>query len=287
MLMLPERSYSTLDYVHHTDALSLLRALPSKSINLIVTSPPYDDLRTYGGKWSFPFEAIAQESYRVLVDGGVLVWIVGDATRDGCESLTSMRQALYFVDTVGFKMNDTMIYHRQGRFPEVYRYWQDFEYMFVMTKGTPKTFNPVQELAKNGGKKVSTERQQDGTLKYPKTIRETGDTKALSNVWYISRGDMMRDDPMRYEHPAAFPEELARRHIMTWTNPGDVVLDYFAGSGTTLKMARNLNRRYIGGDINRAYVDLARRRLAQPYTLSMFDRIEKPVAPVQIAMVMA
>lgn len=253
-----------IDTIQHTDALTLLRCLPTESIDLIVASPPYDKMRKYKG-YTFPFEDIAHESYRVLKDGGVQVWIVGDSTSDGDESLTSMRQTLYFHDIVGFKVNDTMIYHRQSRFPEVYRYWQDFEYMIVLTKGKPKTFNPQKEPAKNAGKKVSTERQVDGSLKRPKTIRQTTDEKSLSNVWYISRGDMERDDKIAYRHPAKFPEIIAERHILTWSNPGDVVLDYFMGSGTTAKMARNHKRHFIGCDISLDYVLISHDRLRLPF----------------------
>lgn len=253
-----------LNTIVQADALTFLRGLPDGCVDMILTSPPYDNLRTYNG-YTFEFEPIAQESYRVLKQGGVMVWVVGDSTTDGDESLTSMRQTLYFHDDVGFKVNDTMIYHRQSRFPEVYRYWQDFEYMIVLTKGKPKTFNPQKEPAKNAGKKVSTERQIDGTLKRPATIRQTTDEKSLSNVWYISRGDMAYDDEIAYEHPAKFPELIARRHILTWTNEGDLVLDYFMGSGTTAKMARNLKRHYIGCDISEEYVLIARDRLRLPF----------------------
>jgi DNA modification methylase len=263
----------TVNKVYCMDALTLLKHMPTGSVDLVVTSPPYDNLRTYNG-YSWDFEAIARETYRVLKTGGVLVWVVGDATVNGQETLTSMRQALYFVDQCGFWMNDTMIYHRQGRFPELFRYWQDFEYMFVLVKGKPKTFNALKERAKYGGKKVSTERQQDGSLQRPKTIRQTSDMKSLSNIWYVSRGDMSRDDELRYEHPAAFPETLAERHILTWSNPGDLVLDYFGGSGTTAKMARKNGRDYLTCDISPEYCDLMERRLSMPYTSSFMPALD-------------
>ena len=259
-----------LNTISHTDAVELLGSLPDGSIDMALTSPPYDNLRTYGGHSEFDFETIAQETYRVLKPGGVLVWVVGDATINGSETLTSMRQALHFVDTVGFRMHDTMIYHRQGRFPESNRYWQDFEYMLILSKGQPISFNSLKEVAKYGGKKVSTERQKDGRLIYPKNRRVTTSEKALSNIWYISRGDMLRGNTEALQHPAMFPEKLAERHILTWSNPGDVVLDYFMGSGTTAKMARATERNYIGCDVNEEYVKLARNRLAKPYTPNMF-----------------
>lgn len=286
MYLLPERSVTTLDYIHCMDALSLLRGLSSKSINLIVTSPPYDNLRSYGGNWSFPFEAIAQESYRVLVDGGVLVWVVDDSMKDGCSTLTSMRQALYFTDCAGFNMHQRIVWEKRGlphKRPAAYL--DDFEDVYVLSKGTPATFNPIMKVNKYAGEQKRKGHSGRDGFEYTDGYRVVPDKSLLTNVWTITVGyGHSSKDKIAHEHPAIFPEELARRHIMTWTNPGDVVLDYFAGSGTTCKMARNLNRRYIGGDINAAYVDLARRRLAQPYTLSMFDRIEKPAVPVQMAM---
>jgi DNA modification methylase len=253
-----------LDVIHNVDALVLLRGLSDGCIDCIVTSPPYDDLRVYSGNWSFPFEAIAREAYRVLKPGGVLVWVVGDMVKYGSETLNSMRQALYFVDTCGFRMHDTMIYQKDGSpFPESTRYWQEWEYMFVLSKGTPKTANllKIASTHRNKSHVSDTTRKADGSL-VEKKYSVGNETRTMANIWYIQNGYMKTTrDVIAYQHPAMFPEELARRHILTWTNPGDTVLDFFAGSGTTLKMARNLNRRYIGCDISSEYVELARKRL--------------------------
>lgn len=286
MYLLPARASThrkpLLNVVHCCDALTLLRGLSAKSVKLILTSPPYDDLRTYGGNWSFPFEAIAQESYRVLADGGVLVWVVNDSSAGGGESLSSFEQALYF-KSIGFLV-ETMIWQKQSGIGEFYgRYEPVFEFMFRLSKGEPKTFNPIMTpTSQPGHKNGGGFRNETGWVKGEATV--TKEQKRLSNIWYIPvGGGMTATDDSAGKHPAMFPEELARRHIMTWTNPGDVVLDYFAGSGTTLKMARNLNRPYIGCDINADYVALAKRRLAQPYTLSMFDRVEPVAKPEQMA----
>lgn len=257
--------------VHHAEATELLGLIPDNSIDLIVTSPPYDNLRKYNG-YSFPFERIAHESYRVLKDGGVLVWVVGDATVDGSETLTSFRQALYFVDTVGFRMHDTMIYQKDSYpFPDASRYYQNFEYMFVLSKGAPNTTNLLRQKSMySTPNKSASQRNADGTV--TKLKYETGKTtRVMDNVWEISTGYMRTTtDKNAYEHPAMFPEELAERHILTWSNPGDIVLDYFGGSGTTAKMARNNGRRWITGDISGEYVELMRKRLAQPYTLPLW-----------------
>ncbi len=257
--------------VYCTDALSLLARLPDNSIDLVVTSPPYDNLREYNG-YTFDFQPIARETYRVMKPGGVVVWVVGDATINGSETLTSMRQALYFVDVCGFRMHDTMIYQKDSYpFPDTSRYYQQWEYMFVMSKGEPHITNLLRQKAKySAPNKSASQRQADGSitkLKY-KTANET---RVLDNVWPISSGYMRTTaDTFAYDHPAMFPEELAERHILTWSNAGDVVLDYFGGSGTTAKMARKLGRDYIYCDVSADYCQIARRRLAQPYTPLMF-----------------
>lgn len=269
MITLTEHGTPALDTVHHCRAEALLSAMDTGSVDLIVTSPPYDNLRSYQG-FAWNFEYIAQQAYRVLKVGGVMVWVVGDATVDGSETLSSFKQAIHFKECAGFRVHDTMIYHRQGHFPESNRYWPDFEYMFVLSKDKPKTFNALKERALRGGTKAHTERQKDGTLKRPKNIRQTTDMKALSNIWHIPCGYMIATtDKDAYEHPAIFPEALAERHILTWSNPNDIVMDFFGGSGTTAKMARANGRRYVTCDISKVYCDLMQKRLDMPYTLPM------------------
>ena len=262
--------------IYHTDALSLMADMDDDSIDMALTSPPYDNLRTYDGHSEFDFKSIAQETYRVLKPGGVLVWVVGDATIDGSETLTSMRQALYFVDVVGFKMHDTMIYYRDGTlFPDPTRYTPQWEYMFIFSIGRPKTINQLKQKNKyaggyGGGNAIKYQREANGHAKRPR--RKTKEYGVLGNVWKISSGGgKTTKDKEAYAHPAMFPEKLAERHILTWSNPGDVVMDYFMGSGTTAKMARNNGRHYIGCDVNGDYVELARKRLAKPYTPKMFQ----------------
>lgn len=253
--------------VYHCDALTLLRGLPEGCIDLIVTSPPYDNLRTYNG-YSFDFEPIAQESYRVLKQGGVLVWVVGDSTKDGDESLTALRQVLYFHDCVGFKVWDTMVWRKflPGDYGK--RYCQAFEFMYVLAKGTVNAFNPQMRMNKSAGK-VRPKQQRSGFIS-DNGYLETGGTwtvakyGVMENVWDIQPSEGYGD------HPAPFPETLVERHILTWSNAGDIVLDYFGGSGTTAKMARNNGRHWLTCDISAEYCDLMRRRLAQPYTVPMF-----------------
>ena len=279
-----------LDTIQCLDAITFMRQLDDDSIDMGIASPPYDNLRTYGGHSDFDFETIAQETYRVLKPGGVLVWVVGDATIDGSETLTSMRQALYFVDVVGFKMHDTMIYHKSGSHPNIEntRYNNRFEYMFVLSKGTLTKANLQMKKNLKAGMKTSRTgtRQRNGKIvKYCDPFMVIKDETILHNVWDINVGfNHTTKDKEAYLHPAMFPEKLAERHILTWSNSGDIVMDYFMGSGTTAKMARNNGRHYIGCDINREYVDLARARLAKPYTMPMFEEKIEQEKPVQIRM---
>lgn len=262
-----------LDTVYCADALTMLKAMPSGCIDLTVTSPPYDNLRKYNG-YSWDFEGIARQLYRVTKVGGVVVWVVGDATIDGSETLSSFKQAIYFKEQVGFRIHDTMIYLKNGSaFPSQTRYNQTFEYMFALSKGEPAVVNLQKEKSRWGGHKrfgKQSARDTDGQL-VTRDLPPINEFKVMDNVWHINNGyGYSSTDDGAYEHPAIFPEQLAERHILTWSNAGDVILDPFMGSGTTAKMARANGRRFIGCDISQQYVDIAKRRLAQPYTLPMF-----------------
>ena len=243
------------------DCLTALPSLADGSIDLTVTSPPYDNLRKYNG-YNFNFEGIAKELYRVTKPGGVVVWVVGDETKDGCESLTSFKQAIYFVEGCGFNLHDTMIYEKAGlAFPDTNRYYQVFEYMFVLSKGEIGTYNLLADR-KNiwAGQKVhSTVRNRDGSLT-PKVCigNETKKTGVRYNIWRIPH-----NLPGRASHPASFPEALAADHIVSWSNPGDVVLDPMMGSGTTGKMAVKLGRSFVGVECSSEYFAIAQKRIAQ------------------------
>jgi DNA modification methylase len=250
-----------LNKIYCENNLDTMSRMPDNFIDLTVTSPPYDNLRNYNG-YSFEFEKVAKELYRVTKQGGVVVWVVGDATVNGSESGTSFRQALYFMEC-GFRLHDTMIY-QTGKPPLTHnRYEQEFEYMFVFSKGALKTFNAIRSTKNhfettNRNKKWR--REKDGTHDMGRV--NTGTTKIVGNVWYIESG--VFDDKKSYEHPAVFPEALAQKHIYSWSNEGDLIYDPFTGSGTTLKMAHLQKRNWIGSEISQQYVDLANKRIA-PY----------------------
>ena len=243
------------------DCLELMKNIPDGSVDLTVTSPPYDNLRKYNG-FSWDFEGIAKELHRVTKDGGVVVWVIGDSVVKGSETLTSFKQALYFKE-IGFNIHDTMIYQKNAMpFPDKTRYIQCFEYMFVISKGKPKTTNIIQEATKGyKPSKCSTQRNADGTktqLKYEqgKKLRNKW------NVWVLDVGyNKTTKDKFAYEHPAMFPEKLANDHIISWSNEGDTVLDPFMGSGTTGKMAVLNNRHFIGIELDEGYFNIAKERI--------------------------
>jgi len=246
------------------DCLEVMKSLPSQSIDLTVTSPPYDNLRTYNG-YSFDFEGIAKELYRVTKDGGVVVWIVGDATVNGSETGTSFKQALYFKE-IGFNLHDTMIYQKNNfANPSSNRYHQIFEFMFVLSKGKPKAFNPIKDrknvCAGESNWGANKARQKDGSFKErpKKIVSEYG---MRYNIWeFMTSKGFATKDNFAYSHPAIFPEKVAHDHIISWSNEGDTVLDCFLGSGTTGKIAKQLNRQFIGIEISPEYMEIAKKRI--------------------------
>ena len=254
--------------IYQGDCLELMKQIEDNSVDLVVTSPPYDNLRDYKG-YSFNFEGIAKDLFRVTKDGGIVVWIVGDTTKDFSETLTSFEQAIYFVKQAGFKLLDTMIYVKISyppAYPTLRRYANRFEYMFIFSKGKPKTFNPIKvskQSSSIGKDKVSTFRGEDGFTKARK-VSIGKIEKAEGNVWVYDVGFMKSStDKISFKHPATFPEQLVEDHILSWSNERDLVLDIMCGSGTTCKMALKNNRKFIGFDISQEYVDLANKRLEQ------------------------
>lgn len=252
-----------LNKIYNESNLDTMSRMPDGFIDLTVTSPPYDNLRDYKG-YSFPFEDIAKELFRVTKEGGVVVWVVGDATIDCSESLTSFKQALFFRE-VGFNLHDTMIYQKDSfAFPDTVRYYQTFEYMFVLSKGRPKSVNLIQVNTTHFNNSSSTKRKANGELE--KVKYKTGNpTRNRENVWKYGVGNgKSTSDSIAFKHPATFPEQLAADHIYSWSSEGDIVYDPFSGSGTTVKMAHILNRKWIGSEISAEYTEIANKRIL-PY----------------------
>ena len=238
---------------------------------MVVTSPPYDSLRTYNG-FEFNFEEVAKQLFRVVKDGGVIVWIVADGTVNGSESGTSFRQALFFKEC-GFNLHDTMIWQKDScAFPDATRYQQIFEYMFVLSKGKPKTINLIADR-KNMWSNVKvhgTFREADGSLKGRSAQWKESVVKEYGyrfNVWQIPT-----EKNNKTGHPAVFPKEIARDHIITWSKVGDTVCDPFSGSGTTAIQALNLNRKFIGFEISEEYYNKSIKRIQEETAqMTIFD----------------
>ena len=241
--------------IYNENCLDTMSRMKDNFIDLTVTSPPYDNLRKYNG-YSFDFESIAKELYRLTKEGGVVVWIVGDATIKGSETGTSFKQALYFMEC-GFNLHDTMIWEKTGRVPTQDRYYNVIEYMFIFSKGKPKSMNFILDhKCVNGGRK----QKKDKIIN--KGISKKGDGFFIrneygrrSNIWKIHVGIN------KTKHPAIFPEQLANDHIISWSNEDDLVFDPFMGSGTTAKMAILNNRNWIGSEISEEYINIAKKRI--------------------------
>lgn len=245
------------------DACECLNNIEDNSIDLIVTSPPYDNLRKYNGagdNWTHSkFQCIAKNLARVLKPGGVIVWVVNDKTEKGSKSGTSFRQALYFME-IGLNLNDTMIWRKTNPMPQVKqpRYSSCFEYMFVFSKGTPKTFNPIMRECKLGGKLYdSTAKNMDGESGRHKLTYNVNKEMVDYNIWDIAVAQN------KTSHPAVYPIEIPLKHIQSWSNEGDVVLDPFMGSGTTGLAALELNRKFIGIELNEEYFELSKQRILE------------------------
>lgn len=248
-------------------------------IDLTITSPPYDNLRTYKG-YTFPFEEIATELFRVTADGGIVVWVVNDATIDGSETGTSFKQALKFME-IGFKLHDTMIFQKTNPIPQIYRkrYNGIFEYMFVFVKGkNPKTHNPIMVDCLHAGLELNGTTYKNyskGEQKREKLAKPVKNQKIKGNIWEYVVGKKQEDQEAK-GHPAPFPCQLARDHIKSWSNQGDIVFDPMSGSGTTARVAAEMGRKYIGIDISSEYCEIARERIKNIESNPTLFIVEEP-----------
>jgi len=247
-----------LNKIHNEDCLETMKRMPDNFVDMTLTSPPYDNLRDYKG-YSFDFESIAKELFRVTKQGGVVVWVVGDATINGSESGTSFKQALFFKE-IGFNLHDTMIWIKPAIFPhdpKTYRYKQQYEYMFVFSKGKPKTFNPISDILNESSGiviKAHGGRKKNGDTRGAERQIAIKEYRLRNNYWEVPQ-------QTNKNHPAIFPEKIAEDHILSWSNEGDLIYDPMIGSGTTGKMALMLKRNYIGSEISAEYTKLAEDRI--------------------------
>lgn len=247
------------NYLYNENCLKTMAKMPDCFVDLTVTSPPYDNLRDYKG-FEFDWQKVISELYRTTKDGGVVVWIVGDATIKSSETGTSFKQALFAMDC-GFNLHDTMIWNKGG-FTAVgalkTRYAQVFEYMFVFVKGKLKTFNPLKDRLnkKQTGTFLKNKRLADGSMGEVGKYGKRNKFGQRFNIWELANTD-------RSEHPAVFPEKLIADHITSWSNENDLIYDPFMGSGTTAKMAILNNRKYIGSEISEDYIKIIETRIKE------------------------
>ena len=259
------------------NCLDVMKSFEDKSVDLVITSPPYDNLRNYNG-YSFNLEGIVRELFRIIKQGGIVVWVIGDATIDGNETGTSFRQALFFKD-IGFNLHDTMIFQKKNPIPQIYRkrYNNIFEYMFVFSKGVVKTHNPIMIDCLHAGLKLNgtTYKNYSKTVQVRKKMaKPVKDQKMRGNIWEYVVGKSKEDQEAK-GHSAPFPCQLAEDHILSWSNKGDLVLDPMCGSGTTCKIAKKLDRNYIGIDISKEYCKIAKERLRlKDYNEEKIERID-------------
>ncbi len=256
--------------IFNENCLETMRRMPDEFVDMTITSPPYDDLRDYNG-FDFPVEDIAAALFRKTKTGGVVVWVVGDRTVGGSETLTSFKHALTF-QNAGFNVHDTMIYVKNNPIPSDCgkRYRQAFEYMFCFSKGRPQTFNPITEPTKSAGQKITAFRitgKGRGNVPDEDIGREIKSERKVTNIFGYNVGTSSSKDKIAFRHPAIFPEQLVADQIMSWTNKQDIVYDCFMGSGTTAKVAQTLERRWLGSEISKEYVEIALERL-RPYLTS-------------------
>ncbi len=249
-----------INHIYNIDCLEGMKQLPNNCIDLVVTSPPYDDLRHYKG-YHFDFNNIALELFRIMKKGGVVVWVIGDKISNGDKTLTSFKHAIYFQE-IGFNVHDVMIYRKKNTpFMRSNAYTNCYEFMFILSKGKPNTFNPLKmKTARQGFEPLVYNKKADGVNK--KTIGELKAEKTLTNIWDYAVGlGGSTNDKIAFKHPAIFPEKLAQDHVLSWSNEGDLVFDPMCGSGTTCKMAKLNNRRYLGMEISKEYTQIAHERM--------------------------
>lgn len=252
-----------LNKIYNQNCIETMSRMSDEIVDMTITSPPYDDLREYNG-YHFPVEEIAAQLFRVTKPGGVVIWVVGDRTVKGSESLTSFEHAFRFREA-GFRVHDTMIYAKNNPIPSDCgkRYRQCFEYMFCFSKGQPKTFNPLTQKIKQekAFKSFRITKVGRNDLAHDHVAPKE---RKMNNIFYYNVGTSSSKDKVAFNHPAIFPEQLVEDQIRTWTNEGELVYDCFMGSGTTAKVAHLLKRRWIGSEISREYVQIASERL-EPY----------------------
>ncbi|MBR1921447.1 MAG: site-specific DNA-methyltransferase [Kiritimatiellae bacterium] len=270
------------------DSAAVMEKFPDNSIDMVVTSPPYDSIRDYKG-FSADLSKIGRETFRVLKEGGIAVVVIQDQTKNYGKTLTSFRLAIDWCDNAGFKLFECLIYKKLGAEGAWWnkRFRVDHEYMMVFLKGDrPAYFNkdPLKIPSKHGGKVMT-----GGGTRLTSGIRiatraiHINPMKCRGTVWaYETAGDGSR---LKHQHPATYPDRLPYDFIQCFCPEKGIVLDPFMGSGTTALAAKSLKRFYVGIDISQEYVDLAERRVVEDFEAykRKADEWAKPPAHLPVA----
>lgn len=247
--------------IYNADCRDVFPSLPA--IDLCVTSPPYDALRDYNG-CTWDFDIFMNVALWLSLTTKNIVWIVNDSCVDEGETGNSFRHALEFM-RLGYKLHDTMIWEKSNfSNPSHNRYHQLFEYMFIF-KTNSISFNPIKDKVNitsgSGPLGKNTFREKSGGLAERKSVI-ISDLGMRGNVWKMNTTG--QENPCKaIKHPATFPYKLAHDHIVSWSDPGDLIVDPFLGSGTTLRAAKDLGRKAIGIEISEEYCEEAAREMQQ------------------------
>ena len=253
--------------IYCNDAADTMGGWPENSVDLSIFSPPYDDIRTYGQDEpnKVDLHQIGLAAYRVTKPGGIVAMVIQDQTKDFAKSLTSFRTTVDWADNIGFRLFECVIYNRPGK-PGAWwnqRFRVDHEYIMIFLKGErPKYFNkePLKIPAKYAGHVWSgTQRLTNGKL-IPIERTEQKKLKCPGTVWTMGASTTERN-PLKTKHPAPFPDKLAENLILCFSQPGELVVDFMCGSGTTLRMAQKHGRDFIGVDNSLEYCKLSQQML--------------------------
>ena len=264
--------------VYCVDCVEGMKAIPDGSVDLVVTSPPYDRTRDYNG-FSFDLHATGEQIFRILRDGGVAAVVIQDQTKNFGKSLTSFRTVVDWCDNIGFKLFECVIYRKHGTEGAWWtqRFRVDHEYMPIFVKGhRPKYFNkdPLKIPSKHGGKTMTGSGNRQTNGRTTQTIRRAINlTKCRGTVWeYLMAGDK---NPVKRKHPAPFPDKIPLDFIQCFCQPDGIVLDPFMGSGSTAVSAKKLGRHFLGFDISSEYCKIAETRLNNTdFNLPLFPKTD-------------
>lgn len=249
-----------------------MKQFSSESIDLIFTSPPYDTRRSYGGvdasnynEWLKP---ILAEFQRILKPTGNLLFNIGNKWQNW-KSHTYVYDIPSLAESCRLRFIHDIIWKQGSGFALPIKMIDEYEhiYWFNTTEGQP-TFYP--DSLRHPYKKSSIQRYKADF----RNCRFVEDR--LLGKWngdYVHREpnplgalpfniiEMSAETENPYQHPAVFPMHLARYIISGWSKAGDVVLDPFVGSGTTIASAKELHRKWIGIDIKPEYCEMSQRRI--------------------------